>query len=181
MTDIVIFVDTQLSSACTIDADCGPGLYCFACDGAPSVCIADQATPVSSFAQVYLLTNYISKTLVPIRREYIIYSRLFGNFLKSLPTVENELRKQRLLHEIDQQVGKIFPATHLTGRYVIQNYSLPFNKYSWITTHNAYAIRGELSMLGSVIISPTNQEDSVTSQLNVNAPEHLQLLKIAIV
>lgn len=49
----------------------------------------------------------------------------------------------------------------------LQNFTLPFNKYAWITTHNAYAIQGETSLLGSTIISSKNQEDSITSQLNV--------------
>ncbi|XP_077234508.1 PI-PLC X domain-containing protein At5g67130-like [Tasmannia lanceolata] len=43
---------------------------------------------------------------------------------------------------------------------------LPFNRYSWLTTHNAYAILGERSPLGIIPISPTNQQDSITSQLN---------------
>ncbi|KAG0591483.1 hypothetical protein M758_1G175400 [Ceratodon purpureus] len=47
-----------------------------------------------------------------------------------------------------------------------QNYSLPFNKYAWVTTHNAYAIVGETSILGVTIVSQKNQEDSITSQLN---------------
>lgn len=47
-----------------------------------------------------------------------------------------------------------------------QNFSLPFNKYAWITTHNAYAIVGETSLLGVTIVSQKNQEDSITSQLN---------------
>ncbi|RAL40758.1 hypothetical protein DM860_008456 [Cuscuta australis] len=42
---------------------------------------------------------------------------------------------------------------------------LPFNKYSWLTTHNSYALEGSTSATGSVILSPTNQEDSVTAQL----------------
>ncbi|KAJ1273588.1 hypothetical protein BS78_06G293500 [Paspalum vaginatum] len=49
------------------------------------------------------------------------------------------------------------PKTHGTG--------LPFNKYSWLTTHNSFAVVGTKSPLGSAIISPPNQEDSVTSQL----------------
>lgn len=44
---------------------------------------------------------------------------------------------------------------------------LPFNNYSWLTTHNSYAIIGTKSPLGSFIISPMNQEDSVTNQLKV--------------
>ncbi|XP_018467841.1 PI-PLC X domain-containing protein At5g67130 isoform X1 [Raphanus sativus] len=42
---------------------------------------------------------------------------------------------------------------------------LPFNKYSWLTTHNSFARLGEVSKTGSVILAPTNQQDSVTSQL----------------
>ncbi|GMY06063.1 PI-PLC X domain-containing protein At5g67130-like, partial [Fagus crenata] len=42
---------------------------------------------------------------------------------------------------------------------------LPFNRYSWLTTHNAYARIGVKSGTGSVILAPTNQEDSITSQL----------------
>lgn len=44
---------------------------------------------------------------------------------------------------------------------------LPFNRYSWLTTHNSYARLGVKSATGSVIIAPTNQQDSITSQLNV--------------
>ncbi|XP_034587319.1 PI-PLC X domain-containing protein At5g67130 [Setaria viridis] len=43
--------------------------------------------------------------------------------------------------------------------------ALPFNRYSWLTTHNSFAIVGTKSPLGSAIISPPNQEDSVSSQL----------------
>lgn len=45
---------------------------------------------------------------------------------------------------------------------------LAFNQYSWLTTHNSYALSGEKSATGSILISPTNQEDTVTSQLNVS-------------
>ncbi|XP_044490639.1 PI-PLC X domain-containing protein At5g67130-like [Mangifera indica] len=43
---------------------------------------------------------------------------------------------------------------------------LPFNRYSWLTTHNSYARLGVKSATGWVIIAPTNQQDSITSQLN---------------
>ncbi|XP_048233392.1 PI-PLC X domain-containing protein At5g67130 [Ricinus communis] len=43
---------------------------------------------------------------------------------------------------------------------------LAFNKYSWLTTHNSFAIMNAKSETGSVILSPKNQEDSITSQLN---------------
>ncbi|KAF2616974.1 hypothetical protein F2Q68_00038540 [Brassica cretica] len=44
---------------------------------------------------------------------------------------------------------------------------LPFNKYAWLTTHNSFARLGQVSKTGSVILAPTNQQDSVTSQLAV--------------
>jgi len=43
---------------------------------------------------------------------------------------------------------------------------LPFNEYAWLTTHNSSAM-GDLSATGSIILAPTNQQDTVTSQLNV--------------
>ncbi|KAG8046275.1 hypothetical protein GUJ93_ZPchr0008g11828 [Zizania palustris] len=49
------------------------------------------------------------------------------------------------------------PLTHGTG--------LPFNNYSWLTTHNSFALAGAASTTGSAIIAPTNQEDTVTAQL----------------
>ncbi|KAK3013485.1 hypothetical protein RJ639_010304, partial [Escallonia herrerae] len=42
---------------------------------------------------------------------------------------------------------------------------LPFNRYSWLTTHNSFALRGATSATGSPLLAPTNQEDSVTAQL----------------
>ena len=44
---------------------------------------------------------------------------------------------------------------------------LPFNRYSWLITHNSFARLGQKSATGSVILAPTNQQDSITSQLNV--------------
>ncbi|XP_022149309.1 PI-PLC X domain-containing protein At5g67130-like isoform X2 [Momordica charantia] len=43
---------------------------------------------------------------------------------------------------------------------------LPFNQYAWLTTHNSFAKLGAKSATGSVILAPTNQQDSITSQLN---------------
>ncbi|CAM0901485.1 unnamed protein product [Alopecurus aequalis] len=51
----------------------------------------------------------------------------------------------------------IDPKTHGTG--------LPFNNYSWLTTHNSFAVTGTPSATGAPIVSPPNQEDSVTDQL----------------
>lgn len=44
---------------------------------------------------------------------------------------------------------------------------LPFNRYSWLTTHNAFARVGVMSGTGSMLLTPTSQEDSITDQLNV--------------
>ncbi|PNY03177.1 PI-PLC X domain-containing protein, partial [Trifolium pratense] len=43
---------------------------------------------------------------------------------------------------------------------------LPFNRYSWLTTHNSFALLGQKSATGSVILAPTNQQDTITAQLN---------------
>jgi hypothetical protein len=48
----------------------------------------------------------------------------------------------------------------------LQGTGLPFNRYSWLTTHNSFAITGTPSATGAPIVSPPNQEDSVTGQLN---------------
>lgn len=42
---------------------------------------------------------------------------------------------------------------------------LPFNQYSWLTTHNSFARLGLISGTGDAILAYTNQENSVTSQL----------------
>ncbi|KAM0905365.1 hypothetical protein ACQ4PT_017426 [Festuca glaucescens] len=55
------------------------------------------------------------------------------------------------------RASPIDPLTHGTG--------LPFNNYSWLTTHNSFAITGAVSLTGANIISPANQEDTVTAQL----------------
>ncbi|KAF7828720.1 PI-PLC X domain-containing protein [Senna tora] len=42
---------------------------------------------------------------------------------------------------------------------------LAFNRYSWLTTHNSYALAGARSATGSFLIAPMNQEDTVALQL----------------
>lgn len=44
--------------------------------------------------------------------------------------------------------------------------TLPFNRYSWLTTHNSFAKVGTKSGTGSVLLTVMNQQDSVTDQLN---------------
>ncbi|KAL2254636.1 PI-PLC X domain-containing protein At5g67130 [Sesamum indicum] len=43
--------------------------------------------------------------------------------------------------------------------------NLPYNRYSWLTTHNSFARVGAKSTTGSMILAPSNQQDSITSQL----------------
>ncbi|XP_058081502.1 PI-PLC X domain-containing protein At5g67130 [Magnolia sinica] len=54
----------------------------------------------------------------------------------------------------------------VTDQFKLVNNSLPFNKYAFLTTHNAYAIDGEPSHTGVPRVTFTNQEDTVTQQLN---------------
>ncbi|KAK1430577.1 hypothetical protein QVD17_13418 [Tagetes erecta] len=57
----------------------------------------------------------------------------------------------------------------LTCDKTLMPFSLPFNKYSFLTTHNAFAIDD-----GTPRLTPTNQEDNVTQQLNVPAIDTLK-------
>ncbi|KAM0946272.1 putative PLC-like phosphodiesterase, TIM beta/alpha-barrel domain superfamily [Dioscorea sansibarensis] len=42
---------------------------------------------------------------------------------------------------------------------------LPFNRYTWLTTHNSFAMDGATSATGSSLLTETNQEDTITAQL----------------
>ncbi|GMY12853.1 PI-PLC X domain-containing protein At5g67130-like isoform X1, partial [Fagus crenata] len=53
-----------------------------------------------------------------------------------------------------------------TNQFKLLNNTLPFNKYAFLTTHNAYAIEGEPSHTGVPRVTFTNQEDNITQQLN---------------
>lgn len=44
---------------------------------------------------------------------------------------------------------------------------LPFNRYSWLTTHNSFALAGARSATGSIVIAPMNQDDTIDEQLKV--------------
>lgn len=57
----------------------------------------------------------------------------------------------------------------ITNQFKLLNNSLPFNKYAFLTTHNAFAINGYPSHTGIPRITVTNQEDSITEQLNNGA------------
>ncbi|KAI4339609.1 hypothetical protein MLD38_024528 [Melastoma candidum] len=54
----------------------------------------------------------------------------------------------------------------VTNQFTLLNNSLPFNKYAFLTTHNAYAIDGEPSHTGVPRLTFTNQEDTITQQLH---------------
>ncbi|XP_073264689.1 PI-PLC X domain-containing protein At5g67130 isoform X2 [Populus alba] len=67
-----------------------------------------------------------------------------------------------------------FPGTRcvrstITDQFKLLNNSLPFNKYAFLATHNAYAIDGYPSHTRVPRITFTNQEDSVMDQLNNGA------------
>ncbi|KAJ4707254.1 PI-PLC X domain-containing protein [Melia azedarach] len=53
----------------------------------------------------------------------------------------------------------------VTDQFKLLNNSLPFNKYAFLTTHNAFAIDGEKSHTGVPRFTFTNQEDTITQQL----------------
>ncbi|KDP24290.1 hypothetical protein JCGZ_25586 [Jatropha curcas] len=53
-----------------------------------------------------------------------------------------------------------------TSQFKLLNNSLPFNKYAFLTTHNAFAIDGYPIHTGLPRLTVTNQEDTVTQQLN---------------
>jgi hypothetical protein len=60
---------------------------------------------------------------------------------------------------------------------------LPFNRYSWLTTHNSFALAGARSATGSIVIAPMNQEDTIVDQLKVRFafPFHIFLLDYNII
>ncbi|EOY03774.1 hypothetical protein QQP08_014709 [Theobroma cacao] len=57
----------------------------------------------------------------------------------------------------------------ITDQFKLLNNSLPFNKYAFLTTHNAYAIDGYPLHTPVPRVTFTNQEDSITNQLNNGA------------
>ncbi|XP_016179264.1 PI-PLC X domain-containing protein At5g67130-like isoform X2 [Arachis ipaensis] len=55
---------------------------------------------------------------------------------------------------------------------------LPFNHYSWLTTHNSFAMLGQKSATGALILSPTNQQDTITDQLHQPAINVLKEIQV---
>ncbi|KAH9607008.1 hypothetical protein KSS87_013783 [Heliosperma pusillum] len=54
----------------------------------------------------------------------------------------------------------------VTNPFKLVNNSLPFNKYAFLTTHNSFAIKVDLEEEKFPTVTLTNQEDSITQQLN---------------
>jgi len=54
-------------------------------------------------------------------------------------------------------------------RFLLQVKGLPFNRYSWLVTHNSFSILGEPSCTGVERVTFYNQEHSVTNQLRVGS------------
>ncbi|KAL8471813.1 hypothetical protein ACS0TY_029155 [Phlomoides rotata] len=63
-------------------------------------------------------------------------------------------------------IGSRCVRSKATNLFHIMNNSLPFNKYAFLATHNAFAIDGEPSHTGVPRLTLTNQEDTITQQLN---------------
>ncbi|XP_074274789.1 PI-PLC X domain-containing protein At5g67130-like [Silene latifolia] len=53
-----------------------------------------------------------------------------------------------------------------TNPFKLLNNSLPFNKYAFLTTHNSFAIKADVEEAKVPTVTLTNQEDSLTQQLN---------------
>lgn len=64
--------------------------------------------------------------------------------------------------------GSICVRSTATNLFKLVNYSLPYNKYAYLTTHNSFAITGKTLHPDAekLRLTFTNQEDSVTNQLN---------------
>ncbi|XP_059447608.1 PI-PLC X domain-containing protein At5g67130-like isoform X2 [Corylus avellana] len=54
----------------------------------------------------------------------------------------------------------------ITDQFKLLNNSLPFNKYAYLTTHNSFSITGEPSHAGVPRHTFSNQDDTITQQLN---------------
>ncbi|XP_050291758.1 PI-PLC X domain-containing protein At5g67130 isoform X2 [Quercus robur] len=55
---------------------------------------------------------------------------------------------------------------------------LAFNNYTWLTTHNSYALNSAKSATGSLLVTEFNQEDTVTNQLKQPAINVLKEIQV---
>ncbi|CAN0870245.1 PI-PLC X domain-containing protein At5g67130 [Linum grandiflorum] len=62
--------------------------------------------------------------------------------------------------------GSVCVRSAATNQFQLLNNSLPFNKYAFLTTHNAFAINNYPLHTPIPRVTETNQEDSITEQLN---------------
>ncbi|CAN1839133.1 PI-PLC X domain-containing protein At5g67130 [Linum perenne] len=62
--------------------------------------------------------------------------------------------------------GAVCVRSAATNQFQLLNNSLPFNKYAFLTTHNAFAINNYPLHTPIPRLTETNQEDTITEQLN---------------
>ncbi|CAN1137612.1 PI-PLC X domain-containing protein At5g67130, partial [Linum perenne] len=62
--------------------------------------------------------------------------------------------------------GAVCVRSATTNQFQLLNNSLPFNKYAFLTTHNAFAINNYPLHTPIPRLTETNQEDTITEQLN---------------
>lgn len=107
---------------------------------------------------------------------------LFGKWKCAAPVHQNSARKSIFKGWYRSSTSALksqFFGYNLNKFYVIVNgfwfwlsvfyqvKGLPFNRYTWLTTHNSFARLGVRSATGSILLTPMNQQDSITDQLNV--------------
>lgn len=139
----------QLGQTCVADRNCDTGLHC-------ETCVADgnvrprctRVQPISPASQV---TFFQPPFLLPPLSFYVGFSRLLWPKIETLGCSSS-------MSDVGLQVK-----------------GLPFNRYSWLTTHNSFALMGQRNALRVLPITPTNQQDSITSQLQVMSLSCLSL------
>uniref|UniRef100_A0A6N2N0B8 PI-PLC X domain-containing protein n=1 Tax=Salix viminalis TaxID=40686 RepID=A0A6N2N0B8_SALVM len=145
----------RILDECSSNQDCEAGLYCFTCPAGSSGSRCVRSTITDQFKLLFpgrlsVTANRDSHCTTQTRRTWVVSIQ---NYIEA----ENSLWKAAGL-EMDN-----------ASETECINNSLPFNKYAFLTTHNAYAIDGYPSHTGVPRITLTNQEDSITEQLNNGA------------
>ncbi|PRQ55103.1 putative PLC-like phosphodiesterase, TIM beta/alpha-barrel domain-containing protein [Rosa chinensis] len=133
----------KLLDQCSTDGDCEAGLYCFGCPSEFSGSRCVRSTTTNQFQ--LLVPGFNWSQTWNVTSSFATQTWYF--FSSSIANLKCDLSKICLF-------------------VVLQNNSLPFNKYAFLTTHNAFAIEGEPSHTGVPRVTFTNQEDIVTQQLN---------------
>nr|GEW26789.1 PI-PLC X domain-containing protein At5g67130 [Tanacetum cinerariifolium] len=156
-----------MSRSCESDGDCAAGLYCFSCpQGYPgSKCVRFTATPVFHLMSGRLLSFFFFFFFFFLMAINNVASACSNGTCKLLDSCESDGDCETGLYCFSCPQG--YPGSKCvrftaTPIFNLMNNSLPFNKYSFLTTHNAFPIDD-----GTPRVAPTNQEDTVTQQLNV--------------